>query len=117
MRSTNPDLIALRIFLKKKSNETGSRIWAILAKKIEKSKHARVSVNLSRINRYTSENEKVIVPGKVLGTGALEHKIGIAAFSFSKEARRKIEEAGGECLTIPLLVEKSPKGSGIKIIE
>jgi large subunit ribosomal protein L18e len=116
MRSTNPDRIALSILLKKKSNETGNRIWATLAKKIEKSKHARVSVNLSRINRYTSENEKVIVPGKVLGTGALEHKICIAAFSFSKEARRKIEEGGGECLTIPLLVEKAPKGSGIKII-
>ena len=86
-------------------------------KKFEKSKHARISVNLSRINRYTRENEKVIIPGKVLGSGALEHKIHIAAFSFSKEARRKIEQIGGECLTIPLLVEKSPKGSGIKIIE
>lgn len=117
MRSTNPEIITIIRFLRKKSNETGGALWAVLAKKFEKSKHARVSVNLSRINRYTSENEKVVVPGKVLGTGALEHKIFIAAFSFSKEARRKIEEVGGECLTIPLIIEKSPKGSGIKIIE
>lgn len=117
MRSTNPDIITLIKFLRKKSNETGGAIWAALAKKFEKSKHARVSVNLSRINRYSSENDKVVVPGKVLGTGTLEHKIFIAAFNFSKEARRKIEEIGGECLTIPFLVEKSPKGSGIKIIE
>ena len=116
MRSTNPEVFTIIRCLKKKSNETGVALWAVLAKKFEKSKHTRVSVNLSRINRYTDENEKVIVPGKVLGTGALEHKIFIAAFSFSKEARRKIEKIGGECLTIPRIVEKYPKGSGIKII-
>jgi large subunit ribosomal protein L18e len=117
MRSTNPEIITLIKFLRKKSNEAGGAIWATLAKKFEKSKQARVSINLSRINRYTSENDKVVVPGKVLGTGALEHKIFIAAFSFSKEARRKIEAIGGECLTIRLLAKKTPKGSGIKILE
>jgi large subunit ribosomal protein L18e len=117
MRSSNPEISSTIRLLRKKTNETGGALWVALAKKIEKSKHASVSVNLSRINRYTRENEKVVVPGKVLSSGSLEHKILIAAVSFSKEARRKIEEIGGECLTIPLLVEKYPKGSEIKIIE
>ncbi len=117
MRSTNPEVLMIIRCLKKKYKETGGALWTVLAKKFEKSKHKRVSVNLSRINRYTNENEKVVVPGKVLGAGILEHKIFIAAFSFSKEARRKIEEVGGECLTIPRIVEKYPKNSGIKIIE
>ena len=117
MKSTNPEMISMIRFLRKKSNETGVALWAALAKKFEKSKNARISVNLSRINRYTRENETVVVPGKVLGNGTLEHNIQIAAFSFSKEAKRKIEQIGGVCLTIPLLVEQSPKGSGIKMIE
>ena len=117
MKSTNPEIIKIIRFLRKKSNETGASIWDALASKFEKSKHSRPSVNLSRINRYTSDGEKVVVPGKVLGAGALEHKVSVAAFSFSKEARRKIEKVGGECLDIPLLVQKTPKGSGVKIIE
>jgi large subunit ribosomal protein L18e len=117
MRSTNPEILKTIRFLRKKSNETGAAIWDTLASKFEKSKHARAAVNLSRINRYTSDGEKVVVPGKVLGAGALEHKVSIAAFSFSKEARRKIEKVGGECLDIPLLIQKVPKGSGVRIIE
>ena len=117
MRTTNPEILKIIRFLRKKSNETGAAIWDTLASKFEKSKHARASVNLSRINRYTSDGEKVVVPGKVLGAGALEHKVSIAAFSFSKEARRKIEKVGGECLDIPLLIQKVPKGSGVRIIE
>jgi large subunit ribosomal protein L18e len=116
MVSTNPELIKLIRFLRKNSNETGASIWDALASKFEKSKHARSSVNLSRINRCTSDGDKVVVPGKVLGAGALEHKVSVAAFSFSEEARRKIEKAGGECMEIPLLVQRAPKGSGVKII-
>jgi large subunit ribosomal protein L18e len=117
MSRTNPEVNYIIRLLRKKSNETGEALWISLAKKFEKSKHARISVNLSRINRHTSENEKVVVPGKVLGSGTLDHKIHIAAFSFSKEARRKIEQIGGVCLTIPFLVEQTMNGSGIKIIE
>jgi len=117
MRSTNPEIIKIIRFLRKKSNELGASIWDTLASRFEKSKHARSSVNLSRINRYTSDGEKVVVPGKVLGAGVLEHKVSIAAFSFSKTARRKIEKVGGECLDIPLFVKRTPKGSNVKIIE
>lgn len=115
-RTTNRELIQTIRILKKKSNETGVNIWSSVAEKLRKSKHRRYSVNLSRINRYTKVGEVVVVPGKVLGAGFLDHKISIAAFSFSAEARRKIESVKGQCLTIPKLVEKSPNGSGVKII-
>lgn len=115
-KSTNPEIITIIRFLKKKSTETEASIWKTLASKLKKSKHARSTVNLSRINRCTKDGAKVMVPGKVLGAGDLEHKISIAAFSFSKKARRKVEKIGGECLNIKEFVQKYPKGSGVNII-
>jgi large subunit ribosomal protein L18e len=57
-----------------------------------------------------------VVPGKVLGAGAIEHPVNVAAFAFSEKAQSKILKAKGKCLTIPQLMEGNPKGSGVKII-
>ena len=83
---------------------------------LSKSKRRRVTVNISKISRYTKENDEVIVPGKVLGSGAISHPVKVAAFDFSDKARSKIIKAKGECLTIPELAEMNPKGSNVKII-
>jgi len=113
---TNPELIRLIRFLKKKSRENNAAIWRRVADMLLKPKRKRIAVNVSRINRYTKENDEVVVPGKVLGSGMIDHPVRVAAFSFSSKARMKILEAKGECLTIPELVEANPKGSNVKII-
>jgi len=102
--------------LKSKANEHEASIWEALAKKLERSRSRRCTVNLSRINRYSEEGETLTVPGKVLGAGKLNHKISVAAFSFSEEAKRKIEAAGGECLTFAALIKKNPKGKDLRIV-
>jgi large subunit ribosomal protein L18e len=73
-------------------------------------------VNVGRIARYTKEGETVAVPGKILGTGTIEHKITVAAINFSKEAKDKILNAGGKCLTIDDLSKANPKGTKIKLM-
>lgn len=73
-------------------------------------------MNLSRINRYTKGGETVVVPGKVLGAGRIDHPINVAAFAFSERARSKILKAKGKCFSIPELTKKRPKGTGVKII-
>jgi large subunit ribosomal protein L18e len=69
------------------------------------------------LNRHTEQKESVVVPGKVLGAGRLEHPLVVAAFAFSDEARQKIVQAKGKCLTISELVENAPKGSNVRILE
>ena len=66
--------------------------------------------------RFTKPNEIIIVPGKVLGSGSLNHSLTVAAFSFSESAREIIEQAKGKCLTIKELVQKNPKAKDVKII-
>jgi len=116
IKSTNPELLRLIRFLRKKSRENEAAIWRRIAEMLLKSKRRRIAVNISRISRYTKENDEVIVPGKVLGSGTIDHPVKVAAFAFSDKARSKIIKAKGECLTIPELAEMNPKGSNIKII-
>jgi large subunit ribosomal protein L18e len=115
-RTTNPELINAVKFLRWKANEHKAPIWDAIASKLTKKKHNRVAINISRINRYSTENDTIVVPGKVLGSGVLNHKVTVAAFNFSSQAKDKIEGIGGKCLTIQALIKENPRGSGIKIM-
>ena len=115
-KTSNPQLIELIKFLTWKANEHQAPIWDSVAQKLKKTKHNRAAVNLSRINRYTSESDVALIPGKLLSSGSLTHTVSVAAVSSSLKARKKIEQAGGRYLTIEALVQENPKGSGVKII-
>nr|NIP67574.1 50S ribosomal protein L18e [Candidatus Bathyarchaeota archaeon]NIR18130.1 50S ribosomal protein L18e [Desulfobacterales bacterium]NIU81811.1 50S ribosomal protein L18e [Candidatus Bathyarchaeota archaeon]NIV67830.1 50S ribosomal protein L18e [Candidatus Bathyarchaeota archaeon]NIW16074.1 50S ribosomal protein L18e [Candidatus Bathyarchaeota archaeon] len=82
-RTTNPQLMNLIRTLRKQSRENEARVWRDLADRLARSRRRRTTVNVSRLNRYTQEGETVAVPGKVLGTGSIDHPLRIAAFSFS----------------------------------
>lgn len=114
---TNPNLIALAHNLRKKSYDEDVAIWKKVAAKLEKSTRNQPEVNVANINRYTSENETVVIPGKVLSNGNLDHKVVVAALKFSETAKAEIEKAGGNCISIADLVEKNPKGSNVKIMQ
>lgn len=112
----SPEIEELISFLRRKSKENGAPIWRDIAERLSKPRRNIPAVNLSRIRRYSSNGETILVPGKLLGAGSLEHKVKVAALRFSESARRKIERAGGKCLSIPELVNENPRGSGVKIL-
>ena len=116
VKFTNPELMNNFILLRKQSFKTNSKIWRDIAKKLVKPNRKRIVVNLSRLNRYSKENEIVAIPGKVLGAGKINHPLKVVAFSFSEKARYKIESSKGECLSFSELFKKNPNGSGVKII-
>ncbi|MBR9677561.1 50S ribosomal protein L18e [Candidatus Woesearchaeota archaeon] len=102
--------------LKKTASKEKAPLWNRVAVDLEKPTRKRRQVNLSRINRYTKENDFVVVPGKVLATGDLNHKLTIAAYSFSQSAKEKIQNAKGEVLDLAQAIIKNPKGKKAKII-
>ncbi|MBD6955075.1 MAG: 50S ribosomal protein L18e [Thermoplasmata archaeon] len=116
MDKTNPELISLIRSLKQKSKEENVNIWRDIAERLEKPLRVWPEVNVSRIERYANENDVIIVPGKVLGSGMLKKKVTVSAYRFSREAKEKIENAGGKTLTIEELMAINPKGKGVKII-
>ena len=61
--------------LKQASKKNEAPIWSRLADLATKPSSSKRIVNLTRINRITKENDIIFVPGKVLGTGSVSHKI------------------------------------------
>ena len=102
--------------LKKRSTEQSVSLWKRIALDLEKPSRQRRVVNLSRINRYTDENDIIIVPGKVLGSGDLNHKLTISAYQFSEQAKDKLEKAGAKIMTLFDLSKEKPNGKKIKIV-
>jgi large subunit ribosomal protein L18e len=113
---TNARLLDLISGLKEQSRDKNVPLWRDIALRLERPTRNAAEVNLSRINRYTKEKDLILVPGKVLGAGELNHQLTVAAVSFSEGARSKIIEAGGSCLSIEELMNKNPEGSRVRII-
>ncbi len=113
---SNPILLRLIMELKKKSSEQNASIWKRVAIDLERPTRQRRVVNLSSISRYTKENEVIVVPGKVLGSGSLSHKLTISAFQFSDGAKEKIEKVGARIVPLIELSKSNPSGKGIRII-
>lgn len=113
---TNNQLQTLIGDLKSLSRKEGVKLWSRIANDLEKATSQRRIVNLSKLAHYTKENEQLIVPGKVLAGGDLSHKVTVAAFSFSKGAKERIEKLQGKALSIPEMMKENPKGQKVRII-
>ena len=114
--TTNVQLQGLIQLLKKQASEQKAKIWKRVAVDLEKPTRQKRVVNISRINRCAKDGETIIVPGKVLGSGILDHKVDVVAWDFSKGAIEKIRQAKGSCISIPDMLSKNPKGQKMRII-
>ncbi|RLG21918.1 50S ribosomal protein L18e [Candidatus Micrarchaeota archaeon] len=108
--TTNPIKKALIVELERSKRP----VWKVIAEKLRKPRRKSIKVNLWKVNKLTSDGDTVIIPGKVLGMGEVEHNVTVAAFSFSESARKKL---GKKAITIAELLKKNPEGKNIKIIQ
>ena len=115
MKRTGPTNINVRKLISH-LEKTKKGLWKRIAEELKKPSRNKRVVNISRINRHSKDGDFVVVPGKVLSEGKLEHKINIAALSFSEESLKKIKESGSTKMDIEDMVKKKPEGSGVKII-
>jgi large subunit ribosomal protein L18e len=102
--------------LKKASTKNDAPIWSKLAEMALKPSSVRRTVNINKINNLTKDNDVVVVPGKVLGTGVISHKITLSSFTISNSAATKILESGGKILSFENMIEQFPTGKGVIIL-
>ncbi len=95
--------------------KTKIKIWKKLSKKLSGPRRNKIIANLYRINKKTKKNQTIVIPGKILGIGELDHTLTIACLEYSKSAKKKIESSGSKLLTIEELLEQNPNGSGVKV--
>ena len=110
--TTNPNVGNLIQEIKESSAKEKSGFWRRIAKELERPGRNRREVNIHRINNNTKDGETIIVPGKVLGNGELDHEVTVAALQFSETAGEKIKNK----ITIKELLKSNPKGKDVRII-
>jgi large subunit ribosomal protein L18e len=113
---TNAGLVTLIGDLKAQTRSNGAPLWRDVALRLEKSRSNWAEPNLSRLSRHAADEDVILVPGKLLGSGDVEGKHTVAAYSFSTSARAKIEAAGGKVVSIRDLMNKNPEGKGVYIL-
>ena len=113
---TDPNTRALINALKKTSTKHNVGIWKRVAELVARPARKRATVNVGKISRHTNAGDIIVVPGKVLGSGNLSHKVTVAALNASTSARTVIVGAGGTLISINELLTKVPKGKGVTII-
>lgn len=112
MRST----VARRVLVAVEKSASDSRFWKSVEKILSRPRSRRVEVNLDKITRLTKPGDRIVVPGKVLGRGSIQHSVTVAALSFSSAALSKLKAAGCTVMRIDEFTKVEPKGSGVKII-
>jgi large subunit ribosomal protein L18e len=110
---TSQVVIQMAKDLKKASLKNDAPIWAKLAEFALKSSIARRKINLYKIGQLTKDNDVIVFPGKILGTGVIPHKITISSFSISESAANKIAKSGGKLVSFSDLIAKNPTGKGV----
>jgi large subunit ribosomal protein L18e len=101
--------------LRRAAKRSKAPIWRAL-EQLRRRRGSRREVNIGRLTGVTKAGETIVVPGKLLGTGSLGHKLTVCSFSLSEAAARKVIAAGGRVITLEDLIKKHPDGRGVRII-
>lgn len=113
---TNQLIVQMARDLKKASVKNDAPIWSRLAEYALKPSVAKRTINVNKIDQLTKDNDTVVFPGKVLGTGTISHKITLCSFSISNSAATKIIDAGGKIISYSELINKAPTGKGVVLL-
>ncbi|MEM2841998.1 MAG: 50S ribosomal protein L18e [Thermoproteota archaeon] len=109
-------LYRIAIMAEKAGRKNDSRFWLAVAQEIMKPRETRAEINLGQVSRLTSSGETVVIPGKLLGDGEIEHPVRISSISVSSSALKKLIKAGGEYISIEKLILENPKGKNLKLL-
>ncbi len=117
MTSSNPLHRQMSVMLERAGKEHEAPIWTAAAELLSRPEGTRVEVNLGKVSKMAEQGQAFFVPGKVLGSGLVDKKLVVGAFSFSASARSKLEAAGGSALSVDQFLKKYPKGSGVRLVQ
>jgi large subunit ribosomal protein L18e len=115
-QKSNPVLTGLIHELRTKSREGSVSLWKDIAWRLSRPSKTRVTVNVTDIAKVANGKETILIPGKLLGTGEITKPVKVAALTVSKQAREKVERAGGSVMSIRELIAANPEGSNVRIV-
>ena len=66
--------------LRRAFKKSKAPIWRVLEENLMSPRSNKVEVNINKLASLTKDGDVVIVPGKVLGSGTIDHKLTIVYF-------------------------------------
>ena len=86
-------------------------LWKKIRELLQLSKRRRIHVNISKLSKMAAKHKDIVfvVPGKVLGSGVINHSFSVMALDYSKSALDKII-ASSKCKSYRLADEIDEKG-------
>lgn len=113
---TNPNLVGLIQRLKDASRTNEAPVWRDIAARLEGPQSNWAEVNVGKLDRYADQGDVIVVPGKLLGAGELAKKLTVASYRSSRQAKDKVENAGGTSMSLDQILAENPKGSKVKLM-
>ena len=101
---------------RKAYKENNLHFLGAIEKELKRPRSNRREVNVGKISKLTKKGSVIVVPGKVLGNGLIDHSVTIGAISFSDEALKKIYSSGGKAINLNEFFEQNSKTKGVQII-
>ncbi|PHJ17249.1 60s ribosomal protein l18 [Cystoisospora suis] len=115
VKSANPYLRLLVKLYQFLARRTNSKFNRVILKRLMSPKRLKAPISLSRLSRHMKgqEDNIAVVVGSVTDDVRMVKvpKLSICALRFTETARRRVVQAGGECLTFDQLALRRPKGS------
>ena len=108
---TNERTRKLAIEFRKKKE----KLYLDIARNLVKPRRSKKPINLNRLQKLSSKYDNFVIPGKVLGIGDISKPVNVYALSFSKEAKAKIEKAGGKAFSLNELL-RDDTGNKARIV-
>ena len=108
----------LIVDLEKQGKKSGKKVWKDVAARLGKPSRNLAKVNVYKLNALSKKfpGKIFVVPGKVLSSGDVDSKIGVACFTCSEKAREKIEAGKGKVMSLKELVGAKVKESSMVIV-
>ncbi len=97
---------------KAKANGKNAKLSESAIFKASKPRRQRVTVTLQKLEKYVNNNDNIIVPGKILGTGKITKKFNISAIEYSASSLEMLKAAGCSVVAIENMI----KNDNIRII-
>lgn len=96
--------------------KTKKPLFERIVNELKKASRQKRDINISKINRYSIEGSNIIVLGKLLSSGEMDHKVNVIAFSYSTSAMDKLKAKGCSAALIDDLAKSGKIPSKVIIL-
>ncbi|AJF60373.1 MAG: 50S ribosomal protein L18e [Candidatus Diapherotrites archaeon] len=115
---SNESTRRLAVGLEKYGKKNNAGIFVDLSRRLNKPRRNRAKVNLFKLSLLGKKfgEKKLVVPGKVLGTGKLSAALDVYALEFSESAKSKIIEIKGKAKSLKELLDGKVNAKDLVIV-